>query len=383
MQFLKDYSFDQFRVDLHEFCNYIPIISTFTNTLAVIQKRMYVPDMDKDGSLVKSHYYRYLKEQDFEKNWQLFIPVANTIFCINKSCFPEKKEISVEEILSINERIRQQLPKHVFSKVGSLGDGHLECFLDQEKPENYEEIIKWAFSQRKFQARGSNQDTIFNPSSGVALDSKNSVWINDEGYAMSMSAHPADEMIFIPDSEIKRVDSCVGYEFKKIDQGKRLIIGHYQDGTHIIHQPGVRSCGPTCLAMVLLDKKVPLELIQEKSAPFHLSHLVMTNLSNDEELKWWVNSVGYELIDLKTPVSNSVEDLSDIQKGIEKYGPLLVTISDKGIEGIGGHKIVVDSINSDEVTIRDPIHGWRITIETNLLLQNMNPRFKGICLKTF
>ena len=53
----NNYSFDQFRVDLHEFCNWIPVLSTITNTIAVVQKCLFVQDSDSDQTHEKSHYY--------------------------------------------------------------------------------------------------------------------------------------------------------------------------------------------------------------------------------------------------------------------------------------------------------------------------------------
>lgn len=75
---------DRFRIGLHEFCNFIPIVSTLTNAIAVIQKQSYSikSDCNSGAYSINGHYYKHLKEQDFEEDWILLIPVANTIFSI-------------------------------------------------------------------------------------------------------------------------------------------------------------------------------------------------------------------------------------------------------------------------------------------------------------
>ncbi|MBA3239333.1 MAG: hypothetical protein H0T62_13455 [Parachlamydiaceae bacterium] len=77
---------DQSRVDFHEFCNYIPGVSTVTNLIAVFQKHVFLPEADSVESLTESRYYTYLRAQDFQKDWLLFIPFANTIFCLLRCC---------------------------------------------------------------------------------------------------------------------------------------------------------------------------------------------------------------------------------------------------------------------------------------------------------
>ncbi len=79
---LKSNSFDKFRIDFHEFCNFIPVVSTLTNTVALLQKTLYVSKIENDKNLSNSRYYEYLKAQDFKKDWLLFIPIANFIFSI-------------------------------------------------------------------------------------------------------------------------------------------------------------------------------------------------------------------------------------------------------------------------------------------------------------
>jgi hypothetical protein len=93
---VEGYTSDQLRVDLHKFCNFIPVISTLTNLVAVVEKYLYVPDTDTELDHFDSRYYTYLKAQDFKKDWLLFIPCANTVFSILRCCSSEASELNLD-----------------------------------------------------------------------------------------------------------------------------------------------------------------------------------------------------------------------------------------------------------------------------------------------
>ncbi len=50
---------------------------------------------------------------------------------------------------------------------------------------------------------------------------------------------------------------------------------------------------------------------------------------------------------------------------IQKNGSISVAVHSE----LGSHQIIIDSINANQATIRDPFHGWRITIPTTELLK--------------
>ncbi|WP_158021793.1 hypothetical protein [Candidatus Protochlamydia naegleriophila] len=52
---------------------------------------------------------------------------------------------------------------------------------------------------------------------------------------------------------------------------------------------------------------------------------------------------------------------------IEKHGSVACSIS----EELGEHEIVIDRINDDLASIRDPFHGWHIEIPTSELLKKV------------
>lgn len=283
------------------------------------------------------------------------IGTDNLLKAVNMDEVQASNQISSEKV-----DLSKQLPKYVFSKNGSLGIDHLLYYLNTEKPSNRDEIIKWSFSQRKFQSAGSLKDTMgFDPTLfGTEFFSlgKSGLYTDKKGYAISLSDHsPHNAKEFLPKERINNVGSCVRY---KLLSNPKLLIGYYDDNKCIIHQPGVRSCVPTALSMILHDKGVN----------FDFEDLYLVSIAGDELIKNLANNYGYELVYLKN-------DLKEVQEWINTNGSLLAEISHPHI---GNHEIVVDSIDKDLVTIRDPAEGRRITFDTQEFLKTMIPNFAGI-----
>lgn len=128
----EHYSFDHFRIDFHEFCNIIPAISTVTNTIAVVQKYLYVHEMNKDETIEKNYYYRHLKEKDFAKEWLFFIPLANTIFFLFRCCISHTEH--ADEVVGKNQAVKE------LDKQPSLIDETIEVGEEISLDELGEEI---------------------------------------------------------------------------------------------------------------------------------------------------------------------------------------------------------------------------------------------------
>jgi len=258
--------------------------------------------------------------------------------------------------------IRQSLPKYVFSANGVIGDGHLLYYLKDKTEEEIRKITLWSFSQRKFQTYGTMSDTFlcghinsFLPE-GPPLDA--------QGYAVSMTEHVTGQH-YIEDNEILQTYPCVDYkrvqgldtQMMALKLKRDLTIGYYEDGKCIILQPGARACVFTSAAMVLLDKRVD----------FDLKVLFRTNFENDDTLKSLLNQYGYKLQDLGN-------DINQLQTWLEEHGSILVGL----LAGpFGRHQIVLDAIDEETVTIREPAHGWRIKIKTIKFFE-MQPVCHGI-----
>ena len=137
-----------------------------------------------------------------------------------------------------------------------------------------------------------------------------------------------------------------------------------EQGRHVILQQAVKSCGPSCAAMLILDhgKKPDYDTIK------HVS------LSNTDQVAKWIEDAGLQ--SKKTDLSAEKEDkVGALIKCLNKDGPGVLSIYH---DEIHGHFIVLDAISIDDHTamIRDPFHGWALTMKLNALIP-------WICSKDF
>lgn len=124
-------------------------------------------------------------------------------------------------------------------------------------------------------------------------------------------------------------------------------------GKHVILQPAVKACVPACIAMLLLDrgKKPNYQEMQE------------TNLANTQRAIEWVNEAKLECQITEIPQDNAIDLLS---KRLAEKGPGKLSIEHPTI---GSHAIILDEISREkgEALIRDPFHGWMLTIKLDAL----------------
>ncbi len=141
------YSFDQFRVNFHKVCNYVPFFSSVSNLIALVQKNLYVPKMD-DESLSGSDYYTYLKAQNFNQDWHLFIPIVNTIFCvIQKQSVNSPNQIQISELPFIDTTIESKEIVHEDILIDTPDDilfetiENVSTFFDNNKMKLFKNLM--------------------------------------------------------------------------------------------------------------------------------------------------------------------------------------------------------------------------------------------------
>jgi len=146
---------------------------------------------------------------------------------------------------------------------------------------------------------------------------------------------------FIKDEDILHIHELSEKKTRQSATHKEVEVA-YSDGKAVIQQQAVRSCVPTCVAMIALDhgKEPNLDLLFD------------VNLSNSESEHQWLRKAGL------VPKSILV-DKTDRLKGYLESGPLLLGVS----TNIGGHEIILDALDEKKATIRDPYHGWRIDVK--------------------
>ena len=152
-----------------------------------------------------------------------------------------------------------------------------------------------------------------------------------------ISEHGSGE--FFTDQEI--IETC---EVIKIETREGIEIHYTKHGKPIILQQATRGCTAATAAMLILDN--------EKEPNF--DGLRKRNLGNDH----------YQITDIKNaqlePLLTKAKDLTELRHLIIQNGSGVASVSGK----MGGHVIVVDDVSIDltQVRLRDPYHGWEITV---------------------
>ncbi|NGX48078.1 MAG: hypothetical protein K1000chlam3_01466 [Chlamydiae bacterium] len=165
-----------------------------------------------------------------------------------------------------------------------------------------------------------------------------------------LGIHPIKYLSNPFDKTCKNVDS-IG---EQVEQA----IGITKSGEHVILQQATRSCVPTCVAMLILDRggKPNFDAVER------------IDLATNEQALDWIGEAGFKPKITRLNEENVAKQLFELLKenGSGKLG-----INDPKI---GGHAIVLDAISLEDknAQIRDPYHGWKITIRLDTLLK-MNP----------
>ena len=149
------------------------------------------------------------------------------------------------------------------------------------------------------------------------------------------------------DSEITEKLNIV----KRVDLGSNIFADYTEHGKAIILQQGKRGCTAATAAMLIMDhgKKPDLEELRNR------------NLGRDEDQINDIEKAGL------VGVIHSAKNLKTLKKLITNNGSAIVNVNGK----IGGHVIIVDNVSDDlsKVRVRDPYHGWEITVKSAAFLK--------------
>lgn len=121
----------------------------------------------------------------------------------------------------------------------------------------------------------------------------------------------------------------------------------------IIQQQAVRGCTAAVAAMLIVDHGKSCDI----------NELRRRNLGNTEDICRDIENAGLQA---KVTYVSVKDDLNNI---VQQGNSAIVTIDGE----IGGHVIIVDEIKANKARVRDPYHGWEITITKTALLK----RFTG------
>lgn len=139
---------------------------------------------------------------------------------------------------------------------------------------------------------------------------------------------------------------------KKVDIGEGVYAYYTKHGKAIIQQQAMRGCTAATAAMLIMDK----------GGKPDINALRGRNLGEDEDQIQDMEKAGF-----KPVLSPEVNGLSELRKLIIKGGSAVVSING----AVGNHVIVVDDVSEDltKVRLRDPCHGWEITVTAKAFMK--------------
>lgn len=135
--------------------------------------------------------------------------------------------------------------------------------------------------------------------------------------------------------------------FKNLEKNYKAI-AVTDSGKHVILQQNCQSCGHACMGMLLLDRN--------KTPDF--SAIKYKTWTNDEAFEALAQKQG-----LKATLTKVVK-IEVLKEKLKAQGPGILGIN---APAINGHYIILDEISGETATIRDPFHGWMITISLETL----------------
>lgn len=213
---------------------------------------------------------------------------------------------------------------------------------------SYQEISK-VFATREFVVP-SRRYPPAGPMDSIVFDSNGRIRPLHFGTCVSneeiLEIHPMSFLIspFNPDQNTD-ADECNALALTKT-------------GRHVILQQATRSCVPTAVAMLVLDN----------GGRPNFKRIQQICLATTEQAIHWLKEAGFKpklsQIELENREQTFVELLQENGPGILGVIP----------PELGGHVIVLDAISLEKrtATIRDPYHGWMVTITLDALLR-MSP----------
>ncbi|MBX7149680.1 hypothetical protein K1X76_11455 [bacterium] len=155
---------------------------------------------------------------------------------------------------------------------------------------------------------------------------------------------------FIRDDEILDYEAWPALHDRNING---VFYGITSDGRHVIHQASKRGCVMTCALMLALDHRISVDQ----------NTLLNATLTNEQTAIQYFQDLGV------TTYFNEIVEIKKLEVLITENGAAMVGIGGE----IGGHEIIVDylSLRQNRAIIRDPYHGWSITISADSLNRRM------------
>lgn len=175
-----------------------------------------------------------------------------------------------------------------------------------------------------------------------------------------LKPHERRATLFLDEEIVKRSGIIFGSAERIMNPDQlfcqRVVSEH---GKTVIQQQAKASCVNTCIAMLLYD----LECTPDPTK-IYSGHYTEPE---DQAATFHAFGFGIELL-LLAETSPRVM-LQQLQRELKCKGSCLIDISGD----IGGHELILDAVSDDlsTVRIRDPYHGWEITVKSDAFLKRI------------
>lgn len=138
---------------------------------------------------------------------------------------------------------------------------------------------------------------------------------------------------------------------KRIEIGSNVYASYTKNRKTIIQQQATRGCTAATAAMLIMDNRKKPDLIALRTR----------SLAYDQDQIRDIQNAGLKA------VINSANNLSELRNLIIQNDSCIVSVSGR----LGGHVIVVDEVSKNlcKIRLRDPYHGWEITVNSEAFLK--------------
>lgn len=133
---------------------------------------------------------------------------------------------------------------------------------------------------------------------------------------------------------------------------------------HLIQQLGIHGCTAAATAMLLIDSEEEVDIRSFKERKFGTASQMVLDIEKGKK---------------RALLTQIPEKLEGLRTHIDKFGSAILPINDRKI---GGHVIVLDNISPDLLLaeIRDPYHGWAITVKASVLWEKISKSSEDILI---
>lgn len=141
---------------------------------------------------------------------------------------------------------------------------------------------------------------------------------------------------------------------KRVELESEIYASYTKHGKAIVQQQATRGCTAATAAMLIMDNGGNPDCLA----------LQTRNLGSDEAQLGDIQKAGLK------GIKNSANNLSELRNLIIQNDSCIVSVS----ESLGNHVIIVDAVSQDlsQVRLRDPYHGWEITVTREAFLKEWN-----------